>query len=69
MDVNDSGKEVNHERLDNLRRGRGPIQEHIIDEFVAGNLIQEGLPQKGHGVRPFACPSSVASLRPRVFLA
>ena len=36
MDVNDKGREVNHERIDNLRRGRGPIQEHVIDEFLAG---------------------------------
>lgn len=30
--------EINHQRLDPLRRGHGPVQEHVIDEFVAGNL-------------------------------
>lgn len=30
--------EIDHERLDPMRRGRGPIQEHVIDEFVAGRL-------------------------------
>jgi peptide/nickel transport system substrate-binding protein len=29
---------INHRRLDPLRKGRGPIQEHIIDEFVAGHI-------------------------------
>ena len=47
MDVNDNGREVNHERLDNLRRGRGPIQEHIIDEFVAGRLSRRDFLKKG----------------------
>jgi peptide/nickel transport system substrate-binding protein len=47
MDVNGSSKEVNHERLDNLRRGRGPIQEHIIDEFVAGRLSRRDFLRKG----------------------
>jgi len=47
MDVNDSGREVNHERLDNLRRGQGPIQEHIIDEFLAGNLSRRDFLKRG----------------------
>jgi peptide/nickel transport system substrate-binding protein len=47
MDVNDNDREVNHERLDNLRRGRGPIQEHIIDEFVAGNISRRDFLKKG----------------------
>jgi peptide/nickel transport system substrate-binding protein len=34
----DRAMNIDHERLDPLRRGRGPIQEHIIDEFVAGHL-------------------------------
>jgi peptide/nickel transport system substrate-binding protein len=34
----DLGRNIDHERLDPLRKGRGPIQEHIIDEFVAGHL-------------------------------
>jgi peptide/nickel transport system substrate-binding protein len=36
MDTKGSG--IDHERLDDLRRTRDPIQEHIIDELVAGNL-------------------------------
>ena len=47
MDVNDRGREVNHERLDNLRRGRGPIQEHIIDEFLDGNLSRRDFLKRG----------------------
>jgi peptide/nickel transport system substrate-binding protein len=47
MDVNDSGREVNHEKLDSLRRGRGPIQEHVIDEFIAGNLSRRDFLKKG----------------------
>jgi peptide/nickel transport system substrate-binding protein len=47
MDVNDKTNEVNHERLDNLRRGRGPIQEHVIDEFLAGNLSRRDFLKKG----------------------
>ncbi len=30
--------DIDHGRLDPLRRGRGPIQEHVIDELVAGRL-------------------------------
>ncbi|HET9072299.1 MAG TPA: ABC transporter substrate-binding protein [Acidimicrobiales bacterium] len=30
--------DINHERLTPLRRGHAPLQEHVIDEFVAGNL-------------------------------
>lgn len=37
MNTGDRGN-INHSRLDSLRRGRGPIQEHVIDEFVAGRL-------------------------------
>lgn len=40
MDTKGSG--IDHERLDDLRRDRGPIQEHIIDELVAGNLSRRG---------------------------
>ena len=47
MDVNDKGREVNYERIDNLRRGRGPIQEHVIDEFLAGNLSRRDFFRKG----------------------
>jgi peptide/nickel transport system substrate-binding protein len=47
MDVNDKTREVNHELLDNLRRGRGPVQEHVIDEFLAGNLSRRDFLKKG----------------------
>ncbi|MST34371.1 peptide ABC transporter substrate-binding protein, partial [Acidimicrobiaceae bacterium USS-CC1] len=30
--------DIDHERLDPLRRGHGPIPEHVIDELVAGRL-------------------------------
>lgn len=30
--------DIDHDRLDPLRRNRGPIQEHVIDELVAGRL-------------------------------
>jgi peptide/nickel transport system substrate-binding protein len=29
---------IDHKRLDSLRRGFGPIPEHVIDEFVGGRL-------------------------------
>jgi peptide/nickel transport system substrate-binding protein len=32
--------DIDHERLDPLRRGRGPIQEHVIDELVGGRLTR-----------------------------
>jgi peptide/nickel transport system substrate-binding protein len=38
---------INHRRLDDLRRGRGPIQEHIIDEFVAGHLPRREFLRRG----------------------
>src|SRR5258708_21682403 len=40
-------KNVDHGRLDDLRRGRGPIQEHVIDEFVAGRLSRRGFLRRG----------------------
>jgi len=42
-----SGMDIDHERLDDLRRGRGPIQEHVIDEFVAGRLSRRDLLRRG----------------------
>jgi peptide/nickel transport system substrate-binding protein len=42
----DAGK-INHERLDDLRRGRGPIQEHVIDEFVAGRISRRDFIRRG----------------------
>jgi peptide/nickel transport system substrate-binding protein len=38
---------INHRRLDDLRRGRGPIQEHVIDEFVAGHLPRRDFLRRG----------------------
>ena len=40
-------KNIDHERLDDLRRGRGPIQEHVIDEFVAGRLSRRDFIRRG----------------------
>jgi peptide/nickel transport system substrate-binding protein len=41
------GRNINHERLDDLRRGRGPVQEHYIDEFVAGRMSRRDFIRKG----------------------
>ena len=38
---------INHRRLDDLRTGRGPIQEHVIDEFVAGRLRRRDFLRRG----------------------
>jgi peptide/nickel transport system substrate-binding protein len=38
---------INHRRLDPLRQGRGPIQEHIIDEFVAGHISRREFIRRG----------------------
>jgi peptide/nickel transport system substrate-binding protein len=40
-------RKINHERLDALRKGRGPVQEHVIDEFVAGRLSRRDFLRKG----------------------
>jgi peptide/nickel transport system substrate-binding protein len=40
-------KNIDHARLDDLRRGRGPIQEHVIDEFVAGRLSRRDFIRRG----------------------
>jgi peptide/nickel transport system substrate-binding protein len=42
--------DINHERLDDLRSGRGPIQEHVIDEFVAGRLSRRDFLRRGTAV-------------------
>jgi peptide/nickel transport system substrate-binding protein len=42
--------DVDHERLDDLRKGRGPIQEHLIDEFVAGRLSRRDFLRRGTAV-------------------
>jgi peptide/nickel transport system substrate-binding protein len=38
---------TDHGRLDGLRRGRGPVQEHVIDEFVAGRLSRRQFLRRG----------------------
>ena len=45
----DTGRFMNidHKRLDPLRKGRGPIQEHIIDEFVAGHIGRREFIRRG----------------------
>src|SRR5215472_5842132 len=46
----DTGRNIDHERLDGLRRGRGPVQEHVIDELVAGRLSRRDFMRKGSAV-------------------
>ncbi|HUB70413.1 MAG TPA: ABC transporter substrate-binding protein [Acidimicrobiales bacterium] len=41
---------VNHERLDDLRRGRGPVQEHVIDELLGGRLSRRDFIRRGSAV-------------------
>jgi len=43
----DRSKNIDHGRLDRLRRGRGPVQEHVIDEFVAGRLSRRDFIRRG----------------------
>jgi peptide/nickel transport system substrate-binding protein len=38
---------IDHRRLDGLRRGRGAVQEHVIDEFVAGRLSRRDFLRRG----------------------
>ncbi len=38
---------INHERLDVLRCGRGPIPEHVIDEFVGGRISRRDFIRRG----------------------
>jgi peptide/nickel transport system substrate-binding protein len=42
--------DIDHEQLDDLRRGRGPIAEHVIDEFVAGRLSRRDFLRRGSAV-------------------
>ena len=42
--------EIDHGRLDDLRRGRGPVAEHVIDEFVAGRLSRREFLSRGSKV-------------------
>jgi peptide/nickel transport system substrate-binding protein len=46
MDTSRS-RNIDHRRLDDLRRGRGPVQEHVIDEFVAGRLSRRDFLRRG----------------------
>jgi peptide/nickel transport system substrate-binding protein len=48
----DTGRSENidHRRLDDLRRGRGPLQEHVIDEFVAGRLSRRDFLRRGSAI-------------------
>ena len=39
--------DIDHGRLDNLRRGRGPVQEHVIDEFLAGHISRRDFIRRG----------------------
>src|SRR5260370_12690145 len=50
--VMDTGRSPNidHRRLDDLRRGRGPIQEHVIDEFAAGRLSRRDFIRRGSAI-------------------
>jgi len=50
MGVDESGKEVNNRRLDVLRKGRGAIQEHVIDEYVAKRLSRRDFLRRGTAV-------------------
>ena len=42
--------DIDYQRLDDLRNGRGPIQEHVIDEFVAGRLSRRDFLRRGTAV-------------------
>ncbi|MBO0775543.1 MAG: peptide ABC transporter substrate-binding protein, partial [Actinobacteria bacterium] len=39
--------DIDHRRLDKLRRGRGPVAEHVIDEYVAGRLSRRDFLRRG----------------------
>lgn len=43
----DGARSIDHRRLDGLRRGRGPVQEHVIDEFAAGRLSRRDFIRRG----------------------
>jgi peptide/nickel transport system substrate-binding protein len=42
--------DIDHERLDDLRKGRGPIAEHVIDELVVGRLSRRDFLRRGSAV-------------------
>jgi peptide/nickel transport system substrate-binding protein len=39
--------DIDHQRLDELRNGQGPIPEHVIDEFAAGRLSRRDFLRRG----------------------
>ncbi len=43
----DTDRNIDYGRLDDLRTGRGPVQEHVIDEFVAGRLSRRDFIRRG----------------------
>jgi len=50
VSATDDNWEVNHEQLDDLRRGRGPIEQHVIDELLAGRLSRRDFLRRGSAV-------------------
>ena len=38
---------TNRDRLDGLRAGRGPVPEHVIDEYIAGRLSRRDFLRRG----------------------
>ncbi len=47
MSSDNRGAKIDHARLDSLRRGRGPVAEHVIDELVTGNLSRRDFIRRG----------------------
>jgi peptide/nickel transport system substrate-binding protein len=50
MDFDERPMQIDHDRLDPLRRGRGPIPEHVIDEFLGGRLSRRDFLRRGTAV-------------------
>ena len=38
---------VDHGRLDHLRAAQGPVENHVIDEFVAGRISRRDFLRRG----------------------
>src|SRR5215831_2889819 len=47
MDTEPDRTLINHRRLDALRTGKGPLGQHVIDEFVAGRLPRREFLRRG----------------------
>jgi peptide/nickel transport system substrate-binding protein len=47
MDTGPDRTLINHRRLDALRTGRGPLGQHVIDEFAAGHLPRREFLRRG----------------------